>query len=636
MKNAKNLSIRLIAFMLLVVFAISLASCSVVQENPTPSEPTTYTVTLDSAGGTSVASQTVESGTKATEPTAPTKNGYTFLGWYLGDEEWEFHKHAVTEDMTLTAKWEKIKVALPEFDTATPVTITIYHPFTSQRQALIEAINDFCKKYPNVTVEQKSLGSHNFTLEYTIESIKSNVSPNVVVGYSFHFTEYNELGALVDLAPYVEDGTLGFTNEELDDLLDGILDEGKSLDGESNYYIPFSKGTDVLYYNKTLFTKHSLSAPTTWDEMENVLKTLKTLYPKSIPLAFNSESNLFLQLAMQLGAPNATADNPFAFNDDAYMDIVERLRTWYQNGWITTTELLGEYADTYFSNGGSCFMIVAASNSYGYCDPGSRFELGVAPVPQLNNTDPKALSTSSSLAVLENDDPQKVIASWLFVKHLVTDTKFQSSASMAKIELPVVASAVTTPEFISFLAATDATERDKCAALTMAAALLACDYTSDPDAYSGSPTVRNELTSIIVKCLSYKGSDVKKYIKSVFDEAVKNLSSPKEEPSTPPAGNYDLEAVVEYLGENYVSSLDAPYYDYTLAPGFYIDEVMYTLIWSTNDSEITVSRTVSLDPWSVDLPDSNETTRTYTLTVTVVAPDETSATGSFTITLPVY
>ncbi|RRJ95725.1 hypothetical protein Ga0100231_016970 [Opitutaceae bacterium TAV4] len=43
-----------------------------------------YQVTFDSAGGTSVSSQWVNHGSTATQPTAPTRTGYTFNGWYNG------------------------------------------------------------------------------------------------------------------------------------------------------------------------------------------------------------------------------------------------------------------------------------------------------------------------------------------------------------------------------------------------------------------------------------------------------------------------------------------------------------------------------------------------------------------------
>ena len=68
-----------------------------------------YTVTFDTDGGTPVPpNQEVEYGLNATEPTtAPTKTGYTFDGWYLGDEKYDF-SDAVEQNITLRAKWEAI------------------------------------------------------------------------------------------------------------------------------------------------------------------------------------------------------------------------------------------------------------------------------------------------------------------------------------------------------------------------------------------------------------------------------------------------------------------------------------------------------------------------------------------------
>ncbi len=71
-------------------------------------EKITYTVTFDSAGGTAVESQIVELGGKAIKPDEPTREGYTFLGWYLDEAEWKFLENTVNANVTLTAKWTKI------------------------------------------------------------------------------------------------------------------------------------------------------------------------------------------------------------------------------------------------------------------------------------------------------------------------------------------------------------------------------------------------------------------------------------------------------------------------------------------------------------------------------------------------
>ncbi len=74
-----------------------------------------YTVTFQSEGGSEVASQ-IRANTPAAQPDNPTKEGHTFIGWYKGEEKWNF-ADAVTEAMTLTAKWQLNQYTIT-FDTA--------------------------------------------------------------------------------------------------------------------------------------------------------------------------------------------------------------------------------------------------------------------------------------------------------------------------------------------------------------------------------------------------------------------------------------------------------------------------------------------------------------------------------------
>ena len=68
-------------------------------------ESAKVTVTFNSDGGTSVDEQKVLRGQKATAPTAPTKAGYSFEGWYNGATKFDFANTPVTDDITLTAQW---------------------------------------------------------------------------------------------------------------------------------------------------------------------------------------------------------------------------------------------------------------------------------------------------------------------------------------------------------------------------------------------------------------------------------------------------------------------------------------------------------------------------------------------------
>ena len=68
-----------------------------------------YNVTFESNGGTTVTDQTVDKNKTATEPEDPTKEGYTFKGWFLdpeGKEPFDFNSK-ITGDVKLYAVWEK-------------------------------------------------------------------------------------------------------------------------------------------------------------------------------------------------------------------------------------------------------------------------------------------------------------------------------------------------------------------------------------------------------------------------------------------------------------------------------------------------------------------------------------------------
>lgn len=70
-----------------------------------------FTVTFDSNGGSQIESQTVIKGETVTKPNDPTKDGYTFDGWYTDEtleNAYDFSE-AVTGDITLYAKWNEHK-----------------------------------------------------------------------------------------------------------------------------------------------------------------------------------------------------------------------------------------------------------------------------------------------------------------------------------------------------------------------------------------------------------------------------------------------------------------------------------------------------------------------------------------------
>ena len=55
----------------------------------------------------------VKDGEKAAKPADPAKEGYTFVGWFVGEAEYAFD--AVTADVTVTAKFEEVKPEVKEY-----------------------------------------------------------------------------------------------------------------------------------------------------------------------------------------------------------------------------------------------------------------------------------------------------------------------------------------------------------------------------------------------------------------------------------------------------------------------------------------------------------------------------------------
>ena len=121
-----------------------------------------YTVTFDTDGGTPVPpNQEVEYGLTAVEPTsAPTKTGYTFDGWYLGNEKYGF-SDAVEQDITLKAKWEPKQV----------VNVVIYRN------------GNFETPYKTVALDKQSKGT---VINLGKLNISDYYTPNATGKYKFY------------------------------------------------------------------------------------------------------------------------------------------------------------------------------------------------------------------------------------------------------------------------------------------------------------------------------------------------------------------------------------------------------------------------------------------------------------------
>ena len=100
-------------FLLLILVALGIISCKI-DDSDSANVLQKFSVTFDSDGGSKVKGQEIESGKTATKPENPTKDGYDFEVWVLGDSPFDFST-PITSDITLKAKWTKhTSTTLPE------------------------------------------------------------------------------------------------------------------------------------------------------------------------------------------------------------------------------------------------------------------------------------------------------------------------------------------------------------------------------------------------------------------------------------------------------------------------------------------------------------------------------------------
>ena len=134
-----------------------------------------YTITFDTAGGSTIAAITQDYGTAITAPANPTKTGYTFAGWNPA-----IPSTMPAENMTVTAKWTAVNYTI-EYDlaggtvsTANPTSYTIETNSFTLNNPTREGYtfagwtgSNGTTPQTTVTVAKGSTGNKNYTATWT-------------------------------------------------------------------------------------------------------------------------------------------------------------------------------------------------------------------------------------------------------------------------------------------------------------------------------------------------------------------------------------------------------------------------------------------------------------------------------------
>ena len=436
--------------------------------------------------------------------------------------------------------------AAPNFDVpeggydGSEVTITFYHTMGSNLSDVLNLyIEEFNKLYPNIHVQHEQVGSYDDVREQISTEITVSAQPNIAYCYPDHVALYNLAGVVATLDNLIEsditvtraDGSteiLGLTDEQKADFIEAYYNEGKQFGDGLMYTMPFSKSTEVLYYNKTFFDEHKLQLPTTWDELEALCAQIKAIDPESIPLGYDSEGNWFITMCEQYGSDytSATGDH-YLFDNETHRSFVKKFREWYQKGYLTTQTLYGSYTSGLFTaeSGTRSYMSIGSSAGATHQRPAATadgtypFEVGIATIPQVNASNKKVISQGPSVCIFKKDNPQEVVASWLFVKFLTTSVSFQAEFSMASGYVPVLKSVAENPEYAKFIANADGGKYISALSAKVCLEQESAYYTSP--AFNGSSTARDQVGALLAKCLTADdGGDVDAMIKKAFKEAI--------------------------------------------------------------------------------------------------------------------
>ncbi len=438
---------------------------------------------------------------------------------------------------------EKVTYEVPaEGYDGSEVTITFYHTMGQALRDVLETyIAKFNEMYPNITIEHTQVGGYDDVRDTIKTELTAGNQPNIAYCYPDHVALYNITKKVVPLDNFIESQIevtdafgnttiLGLTDEQIADFIPGFYQEGTAFDAAGTMYtLPMSKSTEVLYYNKTFFQQHGLTVPTTWDEMEALCAQILTIDDNCYPLGYDSEANWFITMCEQYGSAytsNVRGQN-FLFNNATNKAFVKEFRSWYEAGYVTTQEIYGAYTSGLFTELSSevvnSYMSIGSSAGATHqrpeaTDNGYAFEVGIAPIPQVDPSNPKVISQGPSLCIFDSDNKQEVVASWLFVEFLTTNAEFQAAFSMTSGYMPVIKSVNDIPVYADFIAEADG--GDNIAALSIKVANEQSDAYYVSPAFNGSSAARDQVGILMQYCFVTPTNDVDALLDAAFLAAI--------------------------------------------------------------------------------------------------------------------
>ncbi|MCM1253920.1 MAG: extracellular solute-binding protein [Clostridium sp.] len=370
---------------------------------------------------------------------------------------------------------------IPEqFDVSKEYEITFWAKNdTNKTQTMIyeQAIRDFEALYPNITVNLRLYTDYGKIYNDVITNIATNTTPNVCITYPDHIATYltgvNQVAPLEELFADEKYGLGGsevrFQSPKEEEMIPQFLDEC-SFDGHY-YAIPYMRSTEACYINKTYVEALGYTLPDvlTWDFIWEVSEAAMAQDENGnflingqnvmIPFIYKSTDNMMIQMLRQKDAGYSTDAGEILLFQDTTKELLLTIAEHAKTRAFSTFKISSYPAN--FLNAGQCVFAVdstAGATWMGTNAPLSdisedkivEFETVVMPIPQFDTEHMQMISQGPSVCIFNKDNPQEVLASWLFAQYLLTN-EVQTAYAETEGYIPVTAKAQESPEYQDYL-----------------------------------------------------------------------------------------------------------------------------------------------------------------------------------------
>lgn len=347
----------------------------------------------------------------------------------------------------------------------------------AQTEIYEKAIADFQTLYPNIKVNLRLYTDYGKIYNDVITNIATNTTPNVCITYPDHIATYlSGTNMVVPLDGLLADGKYGLGGSELEyngpeknGIIEKFLEEC-SFAGHC-YAVPFMRSTEVCYINRTYVENlgYTLPEKLTWDFVWEVSEAAMAKNDDGtfrvngqnvmIPFIYKSTDNMMIQMLRQKGAGYSTPEGDVLIFNDETRSILKEIAAHAETGAFSTFKISSYPAN--FLNAGQCIFAIdstAGSTWMGSNAPLSDisedkfvdFDIEVMPIPQYDTENPSMISQGPSICIFNKEDPQEVLASWLFTQYLLTND-VQTAYSETEGYVPVTVSAQSSEEYLDYL-----------------------------------------------------------------------------------------------------------------------------------------------------------------------------------------